>query len=335
MKINNLIDRNLAIAPVMENLNDISKRLSDHEYVGIIDEDLKTIGVFTLKDLHSNSGNLIVKYCNFSKPKVGSDQTILEVFKLMKETQTSFLPVYENEKFIGAISLMAIMESLTQTVNKSQQNYQKAIHDLRNPLFNLQGLTNLLIETTNTQEHLDLLHLCILSCKHGMDILEDLLYVEIDENKPLSLIQTEMNYFYKQCVGEQLGLSLLKDIKLVTELSAEPVIRNIDRGHLKRAVQNVISNAIKFSHLKSTIKISSKIDGGQLILKIVDSGIGIPEHLRPHIFDKFTTAQRPGTEGEASTGLGLCFTKQCIERHNGTIDFKSEVGKGTKFYISL
>jgi signal transduction histidine kinase len=253
----------------------------------------------------------------------------------MKAHNKDFLPVYDDQKFIGTITLFKIMDRLVKSITENKQNYQRAVHDLRNPLFNLQGLVNILIETTEVQENLDLLHLCNLSCKHGRDILEDLLYVEIDESKPLSPVQTEMNYFYGQCVKEQIGLALLKNIKIVTELSTEPVIRHIDRSHLKRAVQNVISNAVKFSYPQGIVKISSKIEEEKLILKIVDAGVGIPENLHPEVFNKFTKAQRPGTGGEASTGLGLCFSRQCIEHHNGTIYFKSIEGKGTKFYIAI
>jgi signal transduction histidine kinase len=96
-----------------------------------------------------------------------------------------------------------------------------------------------------------------------------------------------------------------------------------------------MSNAIKFSAPGTVVKASSKITDDRITLKIVDSGIGIPEDLQAHIFNKFGKAQRAGTNGEASTGLGLCFTKQCIERHDGHIEFKSEVGKGTKFYITI
>ncbi|WP_429384924.1 ATP-binding protein [Mucilaginibacter sp. UYCu711] len=57
--------------------------------------------------------------------------------------------------------------------------------------------------------------------------------------------------------------------------------------------------------------------------------------MQPEVFNKFSKAQRPGTGGEASTGLSLCFSRQCIEQHNGTIYFKSIEGTGTKFYIAI
>ncbi|HEY8661256.1 MAG TPA: HAMP domain-containing sensor histidine kinase [Hanamia sp.] len=335
MKINNLVDRNFYTASALENISHISKLLNDHEYVAIIDEDLTTTGIITIKDLHSNADSSAIIDFDFLKPKVHPDQTIFEVFNVMKEGGTDFLPVYENDYFIGVIALMTLMERLTKAGNETKQHYQKAIHDLRNPIGNLQGLANILNESITDKENHDLIKLCNLSCKHAMDILDDLLFVEVDENKPLSKVPTEMNGFYRQCINEQLGLSLLKQIDIITELSEEKIIKDIDRNQVKRAVQNVISNAIKFSYPNSIVKISSKIDRDQIILKILDTGVGIPERYQAEVFKKFTPAQRAGTNGEPSTGLGLCFTKQCLEQHNGNIFFKSTEGKGTKFYISL
>jgi signal transduction histidine kinase len=144
-----------------------------------------------------------------------------------------------------------------------------------------------------------------------------------------------LNAFYKQCIAEQHGLAKLKNVEITEDYASEEVIKKIDEGELKRAVQNIISNAIKFSHPFGKIKVSTKHVGENLILKISDAGIGIPLNLQPYVFHKFSSAQRAGTNGEMSTGLGLYFAKQCVISHRGTIYFKSTDGKGTKFYITL
>ncbi|PAW95179.1 hypothetical protein CKK33_17405 [Mucilaginibacter sp. MD40] len=335
MKINNLIDRNFSAVSVLEDTRVVADILKETPYTAVIDEEDQTIGIITIKDLQANPESLQVIDCNITKPKVSSEQTIIETFNLMKEAKSDFLPVYENDQFVGVISLMSVMEKLVFEVAEMKQHYQKVIHDLRNPIGNLQGLSNILNETLTDKENHDLLKLLNLSCKHALDILDDLLFVEIDENKPLTKISTEMNSFYKQCINEQAGLSLLKQIDIATNLSNDIILKEIDRNAVKRAVQNVISNAIKFSYPHSTVKISSKLEGGNIVLKVLDTGVGIPEKLQSEVFKKFSPAQRAGTSGEPSTGLGLCFAKQCLEQHNGHIYFKSTEGKGTKFYISI
>lgn len=335
MKINTLIDRNFTTTSVLDDTRDVLNYLNEVDYLAVMDEEMQIIGIVTLKDLnhHPESRNLID--CDIHKPILSLEQTIFEVFDIMQESDHEFLPVYENDTFIGVLSLTSITRRFVQALKESKQDYQKVIHDLRNPISNLNGLIQLLNTSITDNENHDLIKLSILSCKHAIDILDDLLYMETDENRPLMKEPTEMNQFYKQCISEQLGLSLLKNIKIEPDLSQEKVIKDIDRIQFKRAVQNVISNAIKFSYPNSVVKVSSKLDGDQIILKVLDAGIGIPEKYQSEVFKRFTSAGRPGTSGEPSTGLGLCFTKQCIEQHGGSIYFKSTENKGTKFYISL
>jgi signal transduction histidine kinase len=335
MKINPLIDRNFITTSILDNTRDVFNYLNQHEYLAVVDEDLQTTGIVTLKDLNSFPESRKLIDCDIAKPKVSPDQTIYEVFNLMRQTNCDFLPVYEQDNFIGVIAIMTITERFAQALEESKRDYQKVIHDLRNPLSNLHGLINLLDDSIIDENNIDLINLCNLSCKHAMDILDDLLYVEVDESKPLTKVPTELNSFYKQCIDEQSGLSVLKNINLITNLCDSQVIKEIDRLQIKRAIQNVISNAIKFSYPNSIVKVTSKVDGERLILKVLDTGVGIPEKYQNEVFEKFTSAGRPGTNGEPSTGLGLCFSKQCIEQHDGTIYFKSIEGKGTKFYISL
>lgn len=335
MKINSLIDRNFGTASVLEDTRDVLQYLKDCEYLAVADEESTIIGIVTLKDLNSQPESRMLIDCNLDKPHVSADRTIFEVFYLMMDTGCDFLPVYEQDSFIGVITIKAITARFAAVLQESRREYQKVIHDLRNPISNLHGLIGLLNEGVTDKENNDIVKLCKLSCKHAINILDDLLFVEIDENKPPSKIATELNSFYKQCIDEQMGLCVLKNITITTDFCNVRFNKEIDPVLIKRAVQNVTANAIKFSYPDSTIKISTKLKDERLILRIVDAGIGIPEEFHDKIFDRFTPAGRIGTNGEPSTGLGLCFTKQCLEQHGGKIYFKSTEGKGSKFYICL
>jgi len=74
---------------------------------------------------------------------------------------------------------------------------------------------------------------------------------------------------------------------------------------------------------------------GQIIIAVEDNGIGIPKNLRDEVFNIFTSAQRPGTSGEKSFGLGLSICSQIMEKHDGKIWFEDNSPNGTIFYISL
>ncbi|GAB2977398.1 hypothetical protein GCM10027049_10620 [Mucilaginibacter puniceus] len=195
MKITNLIDSDYLCVSALEDMLDVSEWLKENDYLTVIGKEFKAIGIVTLKDVQRNSCHCRVIDCNITKPHAGPDQTIFEVFNLMKSFQTDFLPVYNKNEFIGVIALITITEWLTQVVSETKQNYQKVIHDIRNPINNIYGLSNLLHESITDPENQTLIQLCNLSCKHAIDILDDLLFVELDESKKLNKISTEMNSF--------------------------------------------------------------------------------------------------------------------------------------------
>lgn len=334
MKIDNLIDKSFTTISVFKNMADVSQEILVQGYIAVEGDNAEILGIITLKDYYTNESAEILNSL-IAKPPIRPDHTIFEVRELMKSSGSDYLPVYDNGNFIGVVSVGNITDRLIHITKQTRLNYQRVIHDLRNPIANIQGIIKIISEVASDQESREMLELSAQSSKHAMEILEDLLFVELDENKPLVLQQTEMNNFFLECVNEQNGIAFQKNIQIKIALENRSITKYIDRKQFKRAVQNIMSNAIKFSVPGSVIKASSKINHDQITLKIVDSGIGIPENLQGEIFKKFSNAQRAGTNGEASTGLGLCFTKQCVERHDGKIEFKSEVGKGTKFYITV
>jgi signal transduction histidine kinase len=334
MKIDNLIEKSFTRISVFKNMADIAEQVLIQGYIAVEGDNSKILGIITLKDYHINNTAEIFN-SDINKPKVRPGHTISEVRELMKTSQSDYLPVYDADNFMGVVSVGNITDRLIHINKKTRLNYQKVIHDIRNPIANIQGIIEIISEAVNDKQSIAMLELSTQSCKHAMDILDDLLFVELDEDKPLILQPTEMTKFFDECVKEQNGIAFQKAIQIKTEFGEGTIIKPIDRKQFKRAIQNIMSNAIKFSVSGSVVKISSKIADDKITLKIVDSGIGIPENLQGEIFNKFNRAQRAGTNGEASTGLGLCFTKQCLERHQGVIKFKSEVGKGTKFYITI
>jgi signal transduction histidine kinase len=334
MKIDSLIEKSFTRISVFKKMADVSEQILVQGYIAVEGDNSKILGIITLKDYHINHSAEILN-SKINKPHIRPDHNIFEVRELMKSSESDYLPVYDTGNFIGVVSVGNITDRLIHVNKQTRLNYQKVIHDLRNPIANIQGIIEIISEAVIDDDSRQMLELSAQSSKHAMDILEDLLFVEMDENKPLLLQKTEMNRFFLECVKEQNGIAFKKNIQIKTDFEEKTIAKTIDRKQLKRAIQNIMSNAFKFSLPGSVIKVSSKIVNDKITLKIVDSGIGIPENLQGEIFNKFSKAQRIGTNGETSTGLGLCFTKQCIERHSGIIEFKSEVGKGTKFYVTL
>lgn len=103
---------------------------------------------------------------------------------------------------------------------------------------------------------------------------------------------------------------------------------------IRRAISNIIINAIKFSHHYKTIQIYTTESAEYITIHIKDQGIGIPDRIKDNIFISDPNTRRLGTDGEASFGLGLTIVKQIVEEHNGKISFTSNIS-GTIFSITL
>jgi signal transduction histidine kinase len=166
-------------------------------------------------------------------------------------------------------------------------------------------------------------------------MLNELLGIEKKDNDTSGFRNTDLAAFVVQCIEQLKGIFLSKDIGLETCLTSEDFFARIDPLHLQRVIHNLLSNAVKFSPQGGRIEVSSEIKSNRFRLAIKDHGIGIPFEMQALVFDRFTTAQRQGTSGEASTGLGLYFARQTVDLHGGRIWFESEVGQGTTFFIEL
>lgn len=114
-----------------------------------------------------------------------------------------------------------------------------------------------------------------------------------------------------------------------------PCLVEADGDRLMQVLNNLMSNAAKFSKTGDAVEISLMHDGDHILISVRDTGAGIPPEARATIFDKFTQVKSLGNRKKGGTGLGLSIAKEIVERHGGTIDFTSEVGKGTIFVVKL
>ena len=108
-----------------------------------------------------------------------------------------------------------------------------------------------------------------------------------------------------------------------------------DREGIERVVINILTNSIKYTPEGGSIKIYVGFVYNDAYIKVIDNGIGIPEDDLNRIFERFYRVDKARTRKMGGTGLGLSIAKEILDRNNGSIDIKSEEGKGTEVVIRI
>lgn len=264
----------------------------------------------------------------------------LLVFNNWRKTQRNIraLTYLHNQVSSQKVELEQLLRRLEDT-NKEKDRVLRAVaHDIRNPIAAISSLSDLLVaeDYSYSSEQIELLTYIKNSCTDALSLTKEILEAA-DPSNAEALVKEEVDI--KKMFADYVQLLRFKAAEkqqiINVQLPDEPTYAVINKDKIWRVVSNLVNNAIKFSPEGSTIDIVVTRINNELYLSIHDSGIGIPDNIKDKVFDMFTEAKRPGTEGEKPFGLGLSISKQIIEAHNGKIWFETNVGSGTTFFITI
>jgi len=215
-----------------------------------------------------------------------------------------------------------------------------AAHELRTPVTAVEGYLSMILEKDfgdvppKIEKYIKIISQ---SNKRLVQLVQDLLKVARSEagKMKVDLMPLPIGENVKEVINELNTLAAEKEIKIkYAELAKEKKIK-ADAYKLKEVLTNLIGNAIKYTLDKDNIEISHEIQGKYLITYIKDRGMGMSEDDLSKIFTKFYRVQNEKTAKIEGTGLGLFICKEIIERMQGKIWVKSELGKGSTFSFSL
>ncbi len=213
-------------------------------------------------------------------------------------------------------------------------------HDLRNPLYVISEFSKSLLEdgekTTLNEQQSNYIKRIHKASDSMAKLIQDLLdYSKLEHGKiVLEMKRNDIREITKDRI-EQYELNLSnKDIKLQTELDDVPEFV-FDKNRIEQVIDNLISNAIKFSPRNSTIRVSLKNLDNSVEFSVQDEGPGISKDEQKLLFREFQTLSSKPTGGEDSAGLGLNIVKGLVSLHHGKVGVFSELGKGAKFYFQL
>jgi signal transduction histidine kinase len=208
-------------------------------------------------------------------------------------------------------------------------------HDLRNPIGGIASLTSVMTEDDYTDEQKEMLCLIKETSFNSLELINEILEATNIATAKLNKELIDINTLLYNSVELLRFKAAEKNQVINFEPLDNPQELLISREKIWRVISNLISNAIKFSPVNASILVKAVNFENQIHLSVKDHGIGIPDKLKSQVFNMFTEAKRPGTEGEKSFGLGLSICQQIIEKHNGQIWFESDTENGTTFYFSL
>jgi signal transduction histidine kinase len=212
-------------------------------------------------------------------------------------------------------------------------------HDLRSPFHPLLGLSEMMNTEIDTLSREEIRKLCAEFNKllrNQYNLLENLLnWSRMQAGKiEFRPIKLDLGLLTDTVFQLLLASAVKKSITLVNRISA-PVILMADQTMLQSVIQNLVSNAIKFTDAGGQITLSARLLNNFYEISVSDSGVGISKENLRKIFDIETTFTSNGTANERGTGLGLLICKEMVEKHGGTIRVESEVGKGSTFIFTI
>jgi DNA-binding response OmpR family regulator len=224
-------------------------------------------------------------------------------------------------------------------LNKLKDEYLSIVsHDIKSPLTNIVGFSEMLAESKSlSSEELGMLKIIKSSGQRTLSLVNELLSLrEFETLDPaLNLSSITLQDIIEEGIVSNQFFSDFKKILFVKEMPKKSIKIEADRSKILQVVNNLVANAIKFSHENGTIKIKVVPEKNKVVVSLQDFGVGIPKGDLKRIFDRFSKAARRGTKDERGTGLGLSISKKIVEMHHGAIWVESVESQGSAFSFSL
>ncbi|MET0241963.1 MAG: ATP-binding protein [Flavitalea sp.] len=253
----------------------------------------------------------------------------------------SFIKKRNSNKRLRATNIL--MNKQNQKL--AELNYEKksligiVSHDLSTPFATIQMWGQILQGTNGSldEEQQKAVNRILQASKYGDNLINRILDVEKTDivDHRIEFKDFDVTATAREVVDNFLVQATAKDLKFHSEFPSQPVMLFSDEQLVQRILSNLVSNAIKYTHRGKEIWVTIQDDSGSVKITVSDEGIGIQSAELPFLFSKYNKLSSKPTDGEHSTGLGLSIVKRIVEELNGSIDCKSEPGRGSVFTVVL
>lgn len=240
---------------------------------------------------------------------------------------------------IGRVGFLFTFEDISDLKSREEDQLMTlnlVMHDLKAPLTAIKGNADLVQNAgTLSEKQQKFLDRLIRSVQVMDGMVRDILDMAwLDAEQPLVIEPVRIAQLVQNALDVLGSMADERNIILESTIADDLSALEGDSRRLERVFVNLIANAIKYTGADGKISVALWQDGNQQIIRVSDTGVGIASDYLPHIFKRFYRVPNQDKRTEGS-GLGLAIVHTIIERHNGTIEVESEVGKGSVFTVTL
>jgi len=327
-----------------ENKNELLKKMQETQNAETFEiEMMKEDGSFFLAGVVCKRTKIYENdFLYFTIYDIGAEkEQIEEREKLLEELAVSRAQIEEEAaRYIQINIQLEESEAKLKESNATKDKFFSIIgHDLKNPLFVIQSMSEILeteFDEITPEERLEFIRAIRESSKNAFSLLEDLLHWarcqtgRIDYNpEPVHLKQLAA-----KCISLLEAHAIKKNIHLINAVDATHILL-ADKFMVETVIRNLTSNALKFTPEGGTVKINSKPVDDFIQISVEDTGIGLSESDKQKLFRIDVKNSEIGRSKEKGTGLGLILCKEFVEKHGGKIWVESELGKGSQFIFTI
>jgi two-component system phosphate regulon sensor histidine kinase PhoR len=270
--------------------------------------------------------------------KNNSQGEIIIKYPTLRHIQVHIAPVEVEGNTFGAVITLYDITQIRKIESTQRDFVANVSHELRTPVTSIRAMLETLLDGGKDDPEMteDFLRTLVGESERLTKLLDDLLNLARIESghKRLNITKVDMVTILNETINRIHIAIKAKKQKIITNLPGKLEI-NADSDVMMQIFLNLLDNARKYSPEKATITISAEMTADNVIIKIMDTGYGIPAEDLDRIFERFYRVDKARARAEGGTGLGLAIVKNLVEMHNGEISAHNVEGQGTEFIIRL
>ncbi len=248
-------------------------------------------------------------------------------------------PIRKNDGTMTGIVMVFRDVSQQREIDRMKSDFISSVsHELRTPLTSIKAYAETMLEDHEMRDETRREFLQIINEESDRltDLINGILDISKIEAGTIEIIRKPVNVasVVKRAAVSLEYLAGKKQIKLQTDITENLPELLGDENKIYSMITNLINNALKFTPEDGTVSVLAKLINNELVIKVSDTGMGIPKDDLNKIFGRFYRVRRPGKQIQG-TGLGLAIVKEIVIRHDGRIDVESEIDKGSIFTVYL